>query len=151
MKKVFNFLIILFLVLLIIGCNKKDNSERYDEIKKEVEKESLAYLNLSYPIKYNDNGEQWLYEDDLIDKKRRGADKSILLDVDEENYCDTVVHGKVIDNEWKVEVFINCKDFKDSEYDDQLEWLMCNRVVSSKYYEIDFEHYKCPDSEKVKR
>lgn len=150
MKKIFSFLIIFFLILSIIGCNKKNNSERYDEIKKEVEKESLAYLNLIYPVKYNENVEQWLYEDDLIDKNRRGADKSILLDVDEENYCDTVVHGKVIDNEWKVEVFINCKDFKDSEYDDQLEWLMCNRIVSTKYYENDFESFICPDDKKNK-
>ena len=149
MKKIFSFLIIFFLILSIIGCNKSDNSERYKKIKKEVEKESLAYLNLIYPVKYNENGEQWLYEDDLIDKNRRGADKSILLDVDEENYCDTVVHGKVIDNEWKVEVFINCKDFKDSKYDDQLEWLMCNRIVSTKYYENDFESFICPDDKKT--
>lgn len=150
MKKIFSFLIIFFLILSIIGCNKSDNSERYKKIKKEVEKESLAYLNLIYPVKYNENGEQWLYEDDLIDKNRRGADKSILLDVDEENYCDTVVHGKVIDNEWKVDVYLHCKDYKDSEYDDQLEWLMCNRVVSPKYYENDFESFICPDDKKNK-
>ena len=33
MKKVFNFLIILFLVLLIIGCNKKENKATMEELK----------------------------------------------------------------------------------------------------------------------
>ena len=57
--------------------------------------------------------------------------------------------GKLIDNEWKVDVYLHCKDYKDSEYDDQLEWLMCNRVVSPKYYENDFESFICPDDKKT--
>ena len=54
MKKVFSFFIIFFLVLSLVGCNKKENSERYEKIKKEVEKESeLADKDLISAIEIN--------------------------------------------------------------------------------------------------
>lgn len=115
---IISLLVVIILVLFALFRFMYLDVKRYNQIKKDVANEAEMFLNLSLSPKYNDGREEYLNEKDITDLNRRGADKSILLDVDEKEYCKTAIYGKCADGKWNVKVYISCKRYKDKEYDD---------------------------------
>ena len=141
-------IVLISLVLLAIGVvtymvvKSDDDPKRYEGIKDSVRSEANRYLALMFST---DKKEVYLYDDDIIGATARGADKKIFLDVDGKNYCKIVVHGYVVNNEWNSKVYLKCKNYKDSDYDDMVEWLKCTRIIPNEYYkDSDMENFKCP-------
>lgn len=116
---VISILFAAFFVLLILFKYKNNlEMKRYKQIKEDVAYETEKFLNSSLPPEYNDGREEYLYEDDITHPQARGADKSILLDVNKKTYCKAAIYGKCVNNKWNIKVYISCKDYTDKEYED---------------------------------
>lgn len=121
-KKILIYISILLImsVLILIFFSLKNYLEmkRYVQIKEDVSHEAERFLNLSLPSEYNNGREEYLSEEDITSLLARGADKSILLDVNKKTYCKATIHGNCANNKWNVKVYLSCKNYKDKEYDD---------------------------------
>lgn len=116
--------------------------KRYEEIRESVKKEAIEYLTLTESL---DRKEEYLYDDDITNPLYRGADKNILLDIDNKSYCKAAIYGYVKDDKWNADVYIKCKNYSDEEYENTIEWLKCKRVIKTEYYETNFEDFVCPE------
>lgn len=158
-KKIIIFLILLLITIgsNIILKNIKHNNElkRYKQIKENVRKEAISYLTItSIPLKKG--YEKYLYEDDIVNPLKRGADKKIIIDIDKKSYCKTAIKGFVKNNRWDAKVYIKCKKYEDKEYEDTLLILMCMNGVPKGYEEYynkygqEYDNLTCPKNIKDK-
>ncbi len=96
---------------------KIKNQKRYDEIKKDIDKEMQDYIYLIAPICEKGSSGFIITHQELV--YNRGMSKEQFLDVDGKSYCKAYVPQKCIeDNVWEWEVYISCKDYTDEEYQD---------------------------------
>ena len=93
-KKIIIILVLISSILIIFKINNHNKEiNRYKEIKENVKKEAIAYLSLTQSI--NKTKEIYLYEDDIVNPIHRGADKNIILDIDNKSYCKVSIKGFV--------------------------------------------------------
>ena len=77
--------LIIIVSILLLTINHNNEMKRYEQIKKDVRKEAITYLTIT---RVPENGKKaYLYEDDIVNPLHRGADKKIILDVDNKSYC----------------------------------------------------------------
>lgn len=96
---------------------KIKNQKRYDEIKKDIDKEMQDYIYLIAPICEKGSSGFLTTHWELV--YNRGMSKEQFLDVDGKSYCKAYVPQKCVeDNVWKWEVYISCKDYTDEGYQD---------------------------------
>lgn len=92
-----------------------NNQKRYDEIKKDIDKEMQDYIYLIAPICEKGGPTFLITHEELV--YNRGMSKEQFLDVDGKSYCKVYVDTECIeDNEWDWDVYISCKDYTDEEY-----------------------------------
>ena len=142
-KKILICLVVILLVLtgcfILTNMNHKKENERYEQIKKDVREEAITYLTI-IQTPYAEGYEYYLYEDDIVNPLHRGADKNILLDVDNKSYCKSSIKGFVKDGKWDADVYLKCNKFEDKEYEDALLVFMCMNGVPEGYEEY-YERY----------
>ncbi len=154
MKKKIIIILIMF-VLFIVGCviliniNHKNEIERYNQIKKDVKEEAITYLTI---IRIPEEGEkEYLYEDDIVNQLNRGADKNIILDVDNKSYCRVSIEGIAKNNKWDANVYLKCKKYEDELYEETLLHILCERRVAKGYEEYYdkygwyYDSFNCPE------
>lgn len=144
MKKkilIISVIVVIIIVAVAILINTKNNIEakRYEQIKKDVGEEAITYLTITQ-IPYTNGYEYYLYDDDIVNPLHRGADKNILLDVDEKSYCKASIRGFVKDDKWDADVYLKCNKYEDKEYEDALLVVMCTSEVPEGYEEY-YEKY----------
>ncbi len=127
MKKIIIITIISLIsltVLLLVAYNyietKKEkqlaqNNIRYEQIKKDVNKEMERYYYIVFPTcDPEDTATQKVSMFTLVNTA--GMDKEKFLDVDGENYCDTITYAACVEkNKWEFKTYIKCKDYEESE------------------------------------
>ena len=153
-KKIIICLITVLLVvaacIILINMNHKKDNERYEQIKKDVREEAITYLTI-IQTPYAEGYEYYLYEDDIVNPLHRGADKNILLDVDNKSYCKSSIRGFVKDGKWDADVYLKCNKFEDKEYEDALLVFMCMNGVPEGYEEYyekygkQYDNLVCPE------
>lgn len=134
MKKNVNLILLLVSFFLILGvglfyCLKykkiktmeiKENNYnvRYEEIKNAVNLEMERYIYLRWPTcdpQYTSY--QKISDGELV--SNGGMDREKFLDVDDENYCDTISYATCTEkNKWEFKTYIRCKGYEDSEFID---------------------------------
>ena len=111
-------------VLLLVAYNyietKKEkqiaqNNIRYEQIKKDVNKEMERYQYIVYPYcDPQDTAVRSVSMSELVNNG--GMDKEKFLDVDGKSYCDTITYAACVEkNKWKFKTYIKCKDYEESE------------------------------------
>ena len=153
-KKIIICLITVLLVvaacIILINMNHKKDNERYEQIKKDVREEAITYLTI-IQTPYAEGYEYYLYEDDIVNPLHRGADKNILLDVDNKSYCKSSIRGFVKDGKWDADVYLKCNKYEDKEYEDALLVVLCTRSVPEGYEEYyekygkEYDNLVCPE------
>lgn len=127
MKKIIIITIISLIsltVLLLVAYNyieiKKEkqiaqNNIRYEQIKKDINKEAERYFHLVYPnCNLENKGVQMIFMSELVNNG--GMDKEKVLDVDGKSYCDTITYAACVEkNKWEFKTYIKCKDYEESE------------------------------------
>lgn len=132
MKKIFKLLVSLLVLLLFGGglffyfkCNyeekklieKEKNQRRYEEIKEDIHKELERYIYVRFPTCEPQWAPQRISDGQLI--RNAGMDKEKFLDVDGENYCDSVSYATCVEkNKFEFKTYIRCKDYEDSKFVD---------------------------------
>lgn len=121
MKKIIILVLTMSLLLsvLIIGKNvlfktKKDDQKRYNEIKKEINKELERYLYVVQP-KCQKGSSRHITHYELV--YNAGFDKEKLLDIDKKTYCMVYVPVNCVEEgklDWKI--YISCNNYKDSKF-----------------------------------
>lgn len=135
-------------VFVVIKINYNNEIKRYEEIRNNVKKEAIAYLTIMQRIDISK--EKYLYEDDIVNPLKRGADKNIILDIDKESYCQVAIKGFVKDNKWDADVYLKCKKHEDKLYEDTIVRYMCINGVPKGYedyyqkYGIEYDNFVCP-------
>ena len=156
-KLIISSIIVLLLVISVVFYFSYRNRlekeiNRINEIRNDVKKEAEIYLSIVYPTGNNEGKEAWLYDEHIVSGYYRGAPKDILLQYKKKDYCKASIHAKVINSKWEADVALKCDikmplrtiHFIDSKYEENIEYLKCITVLPEEYYEIDFEHFKCP-------
>ena len=93
------------------------NLDRYDEIKKDIDKEMKRYLYVVSPNCNSNNAGGFLTHKDLV--YNNGFNKEKLLDIDNKSYCKVYAKYKCIENGvWHWESYISCKEYEDKGYKD---------------------------------
>lgn len=142
------FVLIVASIFIAIKINHNNEIKRYEEIKNNVKKEAIAYLTIMQRIDIS--SEKYLYEDDIVNPLKRGADKNIILDIDKESYCQVAIKGFVKDNKWDADVYIKCKKYEDDLYENTILIYMCTNGVPKGYedyyqkYGIEYDNFVCP-------
>lgn len=104
---------LLFLILLVV-C-KKDGNTHYEQIRKNIEQETIRYLNISSPN--CSSVPMTIDEETLI--VQAGMDRKKLLDIDNKSYCKTTVKAYCDEtSQWQLDIKISCKDYEDEGYID---------------------------------
>ena len=122
MKKKLIVISIVVIVLLSFSLGmyfkiKKDFEIRYEEIRKDIDKELQRYVYLVSPHCKKGQGGSYIGEKELI--YNAGMDKEVLLDVDKKSYCQVMVLTKCVDNDkWDWDIKFNCKYRTDKGYID---------------------------------
>lgn len=99
---------------------EQTNEERYQQIKKDIDKEMERYLYFIAPYCNSDNSGGYLTHKDLV--YNNGYDKEKLLDVDYKSYCKAYIKYKCVEKgKWDWTTTISCKDYTDKEYQDWAE------------------------------
>lgn len=96
----------------------KYSLDRYDEIKKDVDKELERYLNLVSPNCSPGGANITITHETLV--FNGGMDKDVLLDIDNKSYCGLYVSTscpKEGTHEWKI--YLSCNEYEDKGY---VEW-----------------------------
>lgn len=148
-KKIIIILVLISSILIIFKINNHNKEiNRYKEIKENVKKEAIAYLSLTQSI--NKTKEIYLYEDDIVNPIHRGADKNIILDIDNKSYCKVSIKGFVNNNKWDAYVYLKCKKYEDKLYEETLLMYLCMNNVPKGYeeyynkYGIEYDNFICP-------
>ena len=108
------FLFIFYLLGKYLLFNKEEGKIRYDEIKKNINKELERYLYVVQP-KCQKGSRTTVTHKELV--YNAGFDKEKLLDIDNKSYCmvyipvECVEEGKL---EWKI--YLSCNDYKDKGF-----------------------------------
>lgn len=142
------FILIIAIIFIVIKINHNNEIKRYEEIKNNVKKEAIAYLTLIQKVDISK--EKYLYEDDIVNPLKRGANKNIILDIDKESYCKVAIKGFVKDNKWDADVYLKCKRYEDKLYEDTIVMYMCINGVPKGYedyyqkYGIEYDNFVCP-------
>ena len=128
--------LIIIVSILLLVINHNNEMKRYEQIKKDVRDEAITYLTIT---RVPENGKKaYLYEDDIVNSLHRGADKKIILDVDETSYCRVSIEGFAKDNKWDANVYLKCKKYEDKLYEEILLHVLCERGIETKK---DYEEY----------
>ena len=112
-------IILLFVVYNYMETKKEkqiaENKIRYEQIKKDVNKEMERYHYIVYP--YCDPKETAVRNVSMSELvNNAGMDKEKFLDVDGKSYCDTITYAACVEkNKWKFKTYIKCKDYEESE------------------------------------
>lgn len=121
MKK--NIVILIIVVIFLVGIigfinyNKKEKTKRYDEIKKEIDKELKRYMYLIAPNCQVDGGSTIITHKVLV--YNAGMDKEKFLDVDKKSYCKSYVEPVCVkEGVWDWDIKISCKGYEDDGYVD---------------------------------
>lgn len=142
------FILIIAIIFIVIKINHNNEIKRYEEIKNNVKKEAIAYLTLIQKVDISK--EKYLYEDDIVNPLKRGANKNIILDIDKESYCKVAIKGFVKDNKWDADVYLKCKRYEDKLYENTILMYMCTNGVPKGYedyyqkYGIEYDNFICP-------
>ena len=97
--------------------NKIKNQRRYDEIKKDIDKEMQDYIYVIAPYCQKGGPTFLITQQELV--YNRGMSKEQFLDVDGKSYCEVYVDTECVeDNVWDWDVYISCKDYQDEKYQD---------------------------------
>ena len=129
--------------------NYKNELQRYNQIKEDIRVEAITYLTI---IRIPQSGKKaYLYEDDIVNPLHRGADKNIILDVDNKSYCKVSIEGFVKDNKWDANVYLKCKKYEDELYEETLLHILCSRGIEKGYqdyydkYGWFYDSFNCPE------
>ena len=108
-------LIIIFITSIYILSNKKENkTNRYDEMKKDINQELKRYLYVVQP-KCQKGLRTSVTHKELV--YNAGFDKEKLLDIDKKSYCMVYVPVKCVEEgklEWKI--YLSCNDYEDKGF-----------------------------------
>lgn len=127
-KKIF---ILILIVIFIVSAGilfvkfknykiQKQNTKRYEEIKKDIDFELKRYMYVIAPKCYPENGSPLLTHKDLVNNG--GMDKEKFLDIDRKSYCKAYIKTKCVEiGKWTWNITISCKDYTDKEYIDWAE------------------------------
>lgn len=142
------FILIIAIIFIVIKINHNNEIKRYEEIKNNLKKEAIAYLTIIQKVDISK--EKYLYEDDIVNPLKRGANKNIILDIDKESYCKVAIKGFVKDNKWDADVYLKCKRYEDKLYENTILMYMCTNGVPKGYedyyqkYGIEYDNFICP-------
>ena len=143
-------MLVIIAFIVFININHKKENERYEQIKKDVREEAITYLTI-VQTPYAEGYEYYLYDDDIVNPLHRGADKNILLDVDNKSYCKSSIRGFVKDGKWDANVYLKCNKYEDKEYEDAILIYMCMNGVPKGYEEYyekcgkQYDNLVCPE------
>lgn len=115
MNKSLKIMSVLVLGLLFFSGCTKDNSKRYEKIKKDFEEGVVWYNSVRYPT-CQEGGRGTVTSDFLISQGY--IKKEILLDVDGKSYCKANAERKCINGENDYTIYLKCQDYEDEGYVD---------------------------------
>ena len=120
-RKLIVISIITILLLIFSTCMylkvRNDNNKRYEEIRKDIDKELQRYVYLVSPHCKKGQGGSYIGEKELI--YNAGMDKEVLLDVDKKSYCQVTALTKCVDTDkWEWDIKLKCKHHTDKGYID---------------------------------
>lgn len=142
-------ILIIIVSILLLAINHNNEMKRYEQIKKEVRDEAITYLTITI---VPENGKKaYLYEDDIVNPLHRGADKKIILDVDDKSYCKVSIEGFEKNGKWDANVYLKCKKYEDELYEETLLHILCERGIEKGYkeyydkYGMFYDSFNCPN------
>ncbi len=117
--------ILIFIILIVFSIKnylekqtKSQNDQRYEEIKKDVEKEVMRYVGIVSPICEGNDGEMLITHKTLV--YNGGFEQEKLLDVDGKSYCSVYALSGCDENDnHTYEIYIKCKDYQDKGF---IQW-----------------------------
>lgn len=124
-KKIIIKILLVFLIIIggILFVRFRENKiheqykKRYEEIKKNIDKELERYMYIIAPNCQLDSGTPLITHQDLV--YNAGMDKEKLLDIDGKSYCKAYIKTKCVEiGKWNWDIMISCKDYTDKGYID---------------------------------
>lgn len=104
----------IFIIFLLVGC-KKDSSKYYDQMKKDIEEETLRYLSITAP---NCSMTPIIIDEESL-IVQAGMDKKKLLDIDNQSYCKVTIKSVCDESsKWQLDIKLSCRDYEDEGYID---------------------------------
>lgn len=110
-----SILVLIFLTCIFLLSNKKEyKTNKYDEIKEDINKELERYLYVVQP-KCQKGSSRFVTHYELV--YNAGFDKEKLLDINKKSYCMVYVPVKCVEEgklEWKI--YLSCNDYEDKGF-----------------------------------
>ena len=141
--------LIIIVSILLLTINHNNEMKRYEQIKKDVRDEAITYLTIT--IVPESGKKAYLYEDDIVNPLHRGANKKIILDVDDTSYCRVSIEGFEKNSKWDANVYLKCKKYEDELYEETLLHVLCERGIEKDYEEYYdkygwfYDSFNCPE------
>ncbi|MBQ9853655.1 MAG: hypothetical protein IJO57_01320 [Bacilli bacterium] len=89
--------------------------DRYDEIRRNIDKEMERYIYIITPKCYPENGTPIITHKDLV--YNAGMDKESFLDIDKKSYCKAYIKTECTEiGKWDWKTYISCNDYEDDGY-----------------------------------